>query len=96
MPYFTRFENSPESKGFVKESIISGFSLTSYLFQAQEARHAVIKCALSTSIGGHQGREGIKNVESIINNNNRYCAKNNQIVQFYMVEMVLIPEKLKK
>lgn len=82
LPYFTRFENSPESKGFVKESIISGFSLTSYLFQAQEARHAVIKCALSTSIGGHQGREGIKNTESIIINNNRICSKHKQIVQF--------------
>ena len=82
LPYYTRYDTDPISNGFVPNSFITGIYPDSFLFTAQEARYGVINKALSTSISGHQGRESVKNMESIITNNLRQCTKNYDVVQF--------------
>jgi DNA-directed RNA polymerase II subunit RPB1 len=82
LPYYPRFDTDPISNGFVPNSFITGISPDSFLFTSQEARYGVINKALSTSISGHQGRESVKNLESIITNNLRQCCKGYDIVQF--------------
>lgn len=82
LPYYTKFDTNPISNGFVPNSFITGISPDSFLFTAQEARFGVINKALSTSISGHQGRESVKNLESIITNNFRQCTKGYDVIQF--------------
>lgn len=82
LPYFTRFDTDPISNGFVPNSFITGISPLSFIFTCQEARFGVINKALSTSISGHQSREAVKNMESIITNNLRQCCKDDYVVQF--------------
>ncbi len=81
LPYFPRFDTDPIANGFVPDSFLTGINAKSFMFTAQEARFGVINKALSTSVSGHQGRESIKSMESLIVNNMRQCAKNYQIVQ---------------
>lgn len=81
-PHFQRFENSPESRGFVEDSYTSGVSNTAFEFQSMQARYSIINKALSTSVTGYQNRKSIKNMESLIINNNRHSVKVNNIVQF--------------
>lgn len=80
-PYFKRFHNSPESRGFIKDSYSSGSSSSSFIFQAQEGRYSIINKALSTSITGYQNRKSTKNLESLKIDNLRKASKGNNIVQ---------------
>jgi len=80
-PHFQRFENSPESRGFVAESYTSGVTNTSFLFQAMQARYSIINKALSTSVTGYQNRKSIKNLESMVISNHRSIVKVNNVVQ---------------
>ena len=82
LPYYTRYDTNPISNGFVPNSFITGIYPDSFLFMSQEARFGVINKALSTSISGHQGRESVKNMESIVVNNFRQCTKDYDIIQF--------------
>jgi DNA-directed RNA polymerase II subunit RPB1 len=82
LPYFTRYDPDPVANGFVPDSFMSGVGPESFLFTAQVARFGVINKALSTGVTGHQNRENIKNLESIIVNNVRQCVKNRSVVQF--------------
>jgi len=81
-PHFSRFDNSPESRGFVTESYTVGVSNTSFLFQAMQARYSIINKALSTSVTGYQNRKSVKNMETMIIDNHRSSVKVNNIVQF--------------
>lgn len=81
-PHFQRYDNSPESRGFVTESYTAGVSNTSFLFQAMQARYSIINKALSTSVTGYQNRKSIKNLESMIINNHRNSVKSNNVIQF--------------
>lgn len=80
-PYFKRFHNTPESRGFVKESYSSGVSVSSFIFQAQEGRYSIINKALSTSITGYQNRKTTKHMESLKVDNLRKVSKGNNVVQ---------------
>lgn len=82
LPYFERFSTSPQSRGFVVESYTTGVQMSSFVFQAMEARYGIINKALSTSITGHQNRKSIKNLETLKVDNLRKLTKGNNIVQF--------------
>lgn len=81
LPYFERFSTSPQSRGFVVESYTTGVQISSFLFQAQEARYGIINKALSTSITGYQNRKSIKNLETLKIDNLRHVSKGLNIVQ---------------
>lgn len=82
LPYFERFSTSPQSRGFVVESYTTGVQMSSFVFQAMEARYGIINKALSTSITGYQNRKSIKNLETLKVDNLRKLTKGNNVVQF--------------
>lgn len=81
-PYYPRFDESPQNRGFVTESYTTGVDMVSFIFQSMEARYSIINKALSTSITGEQNRKSIKNMESLIANNLRLVTADSDVVQF--------------
>jgi len=81
-PYYSRFDESPQNRGFVTESYTSGVDMVSFIFQSMEARYSIINKALSTSITGEQNRKSVKNLESLVADNHRKVSTNNCIVQY--------------
>lgn len=81
-PYYPRFDESPQNRGFVCEPYTTGVDMVSFIFQSMEARYSIINKALSTSITGEQNRKSIKNLESLIIDNGRKVNSCGKIIQF--------------
>jgi DNA-directed RNA polymerase II subunit RPB1 len=96
LPYFRRFDVSPESRGYTANSVFTGMTTPEYMFNAMSARFEFISKALSTSITGEQNRRSIKNTESAIVDNQRMVVKHTSIVQFAYGEDFLDPRKLER
>ena len=96
MPYFRRFESDPQSRGYIEDSYISGTSMPAFVAAAMAARFDLISKALSTSVTGEQNRKSIKNLETIIVDNLRFCIKGNNIIQFAYGEDNLDPRYVEK
>lgn len=80
-PYYPRFDESPQNRGFVPESYTTGVGMVSFIFQSMEARYSIINKALSTSITGEQNRKSIKNLESLMIDNHRKVSNRGRIIQ---------------
>ncbi len=91
LAYFPRFDLSPASRGFIANSFLSGMTSAEYIFDAMAARFDLISKALSTSITGEQNRNSVKNLESMIADNMRWCMKNARVVQMAYGEDFLDP-----
>ncbi len=81
-PYYPRFDETPQNRGFVTESYTVGVDMVSFIFQSMEARYSIINKALSTSITGEQNRKSVKNLESLIADNYRKVSTSTTIIQF--------------
>lgn len=81
-PYYPRFDETPQNRGFVTESYTSGVDMVAFIFQSMEARYSIINKALSTSITGEQNRKSVKSLESLVADNHRKVSTNSIIVQF--------------
>ncbi len=96
LAYYSRFDTSPEARGYITNSYLGGMSASEYIFNAMAARFDLISKALSTSVTGEQNRKSIKNLESIISNNYRWAAKDFTIVQFAYGEDFLDPRRVER
>jgi DNA-directed RNA polymerase beta' subunit len=96
LPYFQRFDTSPEARGYITNSYLAGMTSSQYVFNAMAARFDLISKALSTSVTGEQNRKSIKNLESIIINNHRWAVKNQNIIEFAYGEDFLDPRKVER
>ena len=81
LPYFTRYDPDPRSRGYIPNSYMSGIRPPEFMFHAQETRYQLINKALSTSITGMYNRMAIKNLESHIIDNLRRVNKSGKIIQ---------------
>ncbi len=81
-PYYPRFDETPQNRGFVTESYTSGVDMVAFIFQSMEARYSIINKALSTSITGEQNRKSVKSLESLVADNHRKVSTGNTVVQF--------------
>lgn len=81
LPYFTKYDSDPASRGYIGNSYISGMNLTEFLFHSQENRYTLINKALSTSITGMFNRMAVKNLESLIIDNQYKCNNDGKIIQ---------------
>lgn len=81
LPYFTRYDGDPRSRGYIPNSYMSGIRVAEFMFHAQETRYQLINKALSTSITGMYNRMAIKNLESHIIDNLRRVNKSGRIIQ---------------
>lgn len=82
LAYFTKYDSSPMARGYIANSYISGITPTEFIFHAMEARFALINRALSTAITGTHNRMSIKNLESILVDNQRKSLSGDIIIQF--------------
>lgn len=93
-PYNTRFDTSPESRGFVPNSYIGGLESSQYVFSAMAARIDLIGKSLGTAVSGAQSRTSVKNLEPIVISNNRFAEKTEYIVQFSFGDDGVDPRKV--
>lgn len=96
LAYFSRFDTSPEARGYIPDSYLGGMTSWGYVFNAMAARFDLISKALSTSVTGEQNRKSIKNLESIIVNNFRWAVKGGNIIQTCYGENFLDPRHVEK
>lgn len=91
LPYYTSYDTNPEARGFVPNSYIAGLGLSGFIFSSMDARFALIKNALSTSVTGAQNRTSIKNLESTMVDNLRSSVKGDRSVQVIYGESGIDP-----
>jgi len=66
LPHYTKFDDSPEARGFVESSFIQGLSPEELYFHAQAGREGLIDTAVKTSQTGYIQRRLIKGLEDLI------------------------------
>ena len=81
LPYFPRFDTSPDSYGFVRNSYIQGMTPPEYIFSAMNGRFDLISKALMTANTGYQNRKSVLALQSNIIDNARRVVKNTKVVQ---------------
>lgn len=96
LPYFTRFETSALSRGYILNSYLNGITMIEYIFNAMASRFDLISKALSTSVTGELNRKSIKNLESNITDNYRAVAKDTAIIAFAYGGDMIDPRKLER
>jgi len=65
LPHFTKFDDSPNARGFINNSYISGLTATELFFHAMAGRIGLIDTAVKTSTTGYIQRRLIKGLEDI-------------------------------
>ena len=63
LPHYTKYDDGPESKGFVENSFINGLSPQEFYFHAMGGREGLIDTAVKTSETGYIQRKLVKSME---------------------------------
>ena len=83
LPHFTKFDDSPNARGFVENSFISGLTPEELFFHAMGGRVGLIDTAVKTSQTGYIQRRLIKGLEDLKVEYDMTVRNNkNKIVQF--------------
>ena len=83
LPHFSKYDVSPESKGFVENSFIKGLSPTEFFFHAMGGREGLIDTAVKTADTGYLQRKLIKAMEDLkISNDLTVRNASGSILQF--------------
>jgi DNA-directed RNA polymerase II subunit RPB1 len=103
---FSPNDNSPEARGFVGSSYLTGLTPSEFFFHQQAGREGVVATAVSTADTGYNQRRMVKNQESeVIGYDFSVRASSNFIVQLHygfddydgsMVEKIKVPMQLEK
>jgi DNA-directed RNA polymerase II subunit RPB1 len=81
LPYYTRFDESPQARGFVTDSYAKGLSPLSFIKHLYDSRLSLILKALSTATAGTRQRKDMKSFESARITNNRVVMTDFNIIQ---------------
>lgn len=65
LPHYTKFDDSPEARGFVESSFIQGLTPQELFFHAMGGRTGLIDTAIKTSSTGYIQRRLIKGMEDL-------------------------------
>jgi len=83
LPHFAKFDDGPESRGFVENSFISGIRPAEFFFHAMGGREGLIDTAVKTSDTGYIQRKLVKLMEDIhVEQDSTVRDINGAIVQF--------------
>jgi len=83
LPHFPKYDDGLESRGFVKNSFISGIEPAEFFFHAMGGREGLIDTAVKTSESGYIQRRLVKLLEDIHVSEDRTVRDiNDSIVQF--------------
>ena len=63
LPHYTKYDDGPESKGFVENSFIAGLTPQEFYFHAMGGREGLIDTAVKTSKTGYIQRRLVKSME---------------------------------
>ena len=94
LPHYTKFDDSPEARGFVKSSFIQGLTPEEVYFHAMGGRVGLIDTAVKTSQTGYiqrrliKGNEDLKVAYDMTVRNNK-----NKIIQFHYGDDNIMPTK---
>ena len=84
LPHFNKYDDSPEARGFVESSFISGLSPSELFFHAMGGRVGLIDTAVKTSQTGYIQRRLIKGLEDLKVSYDMTVRNNkNKIIQFH-------------
>lgn len=95
LPHFSRLIETPEARGFVKNSFYSGLTATEFFFHTMGGREGIIDTAVKTADTGYMQRRLIKLIEDIgvmYDHTVRTCDRKD-IVQFRYGDDGLDPMK---
>lgn len=81
LAYFTRYDAKPSARGYIGNSYISGMNVTEFIFHTMDTRYSMINKYLSISITGMHNRMSIKNLESLIVDNQYKSNSDGKITQ---------------
>jgi DNA-directed RNA polymerase II subunit RPB1 len=65
LPHYNKFDDSPEARGFIENSYISGLTVGELFFHAMAGRTGLIDTAIKTSQTGYIQRRLIKALEDV-------------------------------
>ena len=84
LPNFSKYDISPESKGFVESSFIQGLQPHEFFFHAMGGREGLIDTAVKTSRSGYLQRCLIKLLEGLVVNYDQTVRDScdNSVIQF--------------
>ena len=83
LPHYTKYDDGPESRGFIDHSFIEGLSPNEFFFHAMAGRIGLIDTAVRTSQTGYLQRRLVKAMEDCkIHHDLTVRNANNFIVQF--------------
>lgn len=84
LPHFTAYDQSPESRGFVENSYMSGLTPNELFFHAKAGRNGLIDTAIKTADTGYIQRRLIKGMEDLkVHQDGTIRSVNNQIIQLF-------------
>jgi DNA-directed RNA polymerase II subunit RPB1 len=97
LPHFTKYDDGPESRGFVENSFISGLTASEFFFHAMGGREGLIDTAVKTSETGYIQRKLIKAMEDAkVNFDLTVRTAGGNIIQFLYGDDSVDPIKLEK
>ncbi len=83
LPHFQKYDDGPESKGFVENSFLSGLSPYEFFFHAMSGREGLIDTAVKTSETGYIQRRLMKAMEDLkVHYDMTVRNERDQIIQF--------------
>ena len=95
LPHYTKYNDSPEARGFVESSFIQGLTPTELFFHAMGGRTGLIDTAVKTSTTGYIQRRLIKGMEDLKVNYDMTVRNNkNKIIQFAYGDDNIDPTKV--
>jgi DNA-directed RNA polymerase II subunit RPB1 len=95
LPHYTKFDDSPEARGFVESSFIQGLTPEELFFHAMGGRVGLIDTAVKTSQTGYIQRRLIKSLEDLKFTYDGTVRNNkNKIIQFSYGDDNIDPTKV--
>ena len=83
LPHYTKFDDGPESRGFVHNSYLNGLNPQEFFFHAMSGREGLIDTAVKTSETGYIQRRLVKSMEDItVSYDMMVKDSSNNIIQF--------------
>tara|TARA_R110002049_G_scaffold309092_2_gene516758 strand:- start:4577 stop:7489 length:2913 start_codon:yes stop_codon:yes gene_type:complete len=96
LPYYTRYDDSPESRGYVASSYMEGLNVPEFIFSGMAGRHAIINRALSTATVGEFTRAATKSLESSVTDYYRFVRIHHNINQYLYGDVGFKTNELKE
>jgi len=95
LPHYTKYNDSPEARGFVESSFIQGLTPTELYFHAMGGRTGLIDTAVKTSTTGYIQRRLIKGLEDLKVHYDMTVRNNkNKVIQFTYGDDNIDPTKV--